>query len=70
MYQLWNSRVSLERTFVGFLRCMGEPLLILSREFGHVEKISERAKEFSNQQRHASLLSRQPMPVALVKKLL
>jgi hypothetical protein len=38
---------------------MGQSLRVLSREFQHVEKISERAKEFSNQQRHASLLSRQ-----------
>jgi hypothetical protein len=38
---------------------MGESLRVLSREFQDVEKISERAKDFSNQQRHASLLSRQ-----------
>jgi hypothetical protein len=34
-------------------------LLVLPDEFQDVEKVSERAKEFSNQQRHASLLSRQ-----------
>jgi uncharacterized protein YdhG (YjbR/CyaY superfamily) len=38
---------------------MGQSLRVLSGEFQHVEKIPERAKEFSNQQRHASLLSRQ-----------
>jgi hypothetical protein len=34
-------------------------LLVLPDEFKDIEKLSERAKEFSNQQRHASLLSRQ-----------
>jgi hypothetical protein len=59
MYQLWNPCVSPQWTFIGFLWGMGESLRVLSGEFRHIEKISERAKEFSNQQRHASLLSRQ-----------
>jgi hypothetical protein len=58
-YQLRNSCISPQWTLVGFLWRMGESLRILSGEFRHVEKISERAKGFSNQQRHASLLSRQ-----------
>ena len=49
----------LKWTFIGFLWRMGQSLRVLSGEFQHVEKIAERAKEFSNQQRHASLLSRQ-----------
>jgi len=59
MYQVWNPCVSPQWTFIGFLWRMGESLRVLSGEFEHVEKIPERAKEFSNQQRHASLLSRQ-----------
>jgi hypothetical protein len=42
-----------------WVRRLVKPLLVLPDEFQDVEKISERAKEFSNQQRHASLLSRQ-----------
>ena len=42
-----------------WVRRLVKPLLILPDEFQDVEKVSERAKEFSNQQRHASLLSRQ-----------
>jgi hypothetical protein len=38
---------------------MVKPLLVLPDEFQDVEKASKRTKEFSNQQRHASLLSRQ-----------
>ena len=41
------------------VRSLVKPLLVLPDEFQNVEKVSERAKEFSNQQRHASLLSRQ-----------
>jgi hypothetical protein len=59
MYQLWNSCVSPQWTFIGFLWRMSESLRFLSGEFRHIEKISERAKRFSNQQRHASFLSRQ-----------
>jgi uncharacterized protein YdhG (YjbR/CyaY superfamily) len=46
------------RVLVGFA-AWSKPLLVLPDEFQDVEKVSERAKEFSNQQRHASLLSRQ-----------
>ena len=38
---------------------MGKPLLVLPDEFDDVEKISARHKGFPNQQRHASLLSKQ-----------
>ena len=46
------------RLLVGFA-AWSNHLLVLRDEFQDVEKVSERAKEFSNQQRHASLLSRQ-----------
>ena len=42
-----------------WVRRVVKPLLVLPDEFQDVEKVSKRAKEFSNQQRHASLLSRQ-----------
>src|SRR6266704_4505391 len=42
-----------------WVRRLVKPLLVLPDEFQDVEKVSERAKEFSKQQRHASLLSRQ-----------
>jgi uncharacterized protein YdhG (YjbR/CyaY superfamily) len=47
-----------ERT-LGWVRRMGKPLLVLPDEFDDVEKISARYKGFPNQQRHASLLSKQ-----------
>ena len=37
-----------EWTFSGFLRRMGESLLVLSRQFRDAEKISERSKRFSD----------------------
>ena len=55
MHQLWSSRVSAERTFAGFLWCMGESLRLLSRKFGYIEKVSERAKGFPSQQGNDSL---------------
>jgi len=55
MHSLRPSRISAERTFAGFFWCMGESLRTLSRKFGYVEKISERAKGFSSQQGHDSL---------------
>ena len=59
MYQLRNSRVPSERAPACWVRRLVKPLLVLPDEFKDIEKLSERAKEFSNQQRHASLLSRQ-----------
>ena len=59
MYQLRNSRVPSEWAAARWVRRLVKPLLVLPDEFQDVEKVSERAKEFSNQQRHASLLSRQ-----------
>jgi hypothetical protein len=60
MYQLRNSRVPSEWVPACWVRGLVKPLLVLPDEFQNVEKVSERTKEFSNQQRHASLLSRQP----------
>ncbi len=60
MYQLRNSRFSSEWTFIGFLCCVGESLCVVSGELSYVEKVSERAKGFPNQQGHDSLLSGQP----------
>jgi hypothetical protein len=40
VHQLWNSCVSPEWTIPGFLRRMGESLLVLSRQLHDVEKIS------------------------------
>ena len=59
VHQLRNSCVSPQWTFIGFLWSVEESLRVLSRKFQDVEKVSGRVKEFSNQQRHASLLSRQ-----------
>ena len=59
MYQLRNSRIPFKWAPACWVRRLDKPLLVLRDEFQDVEKISERAKEFSNQQRHASLLSRQ-----------
>jgi hypothetical protein len=59
MHQLRNSRVPAEWAPACWVRCLVKPLLVLPDEFRDVEKVSERAKEFPNQQRHASLLSRQ-----------
>ena len=59
MYQLRNSRGPFEWAHPRWVRSLVKPLLVLPDEFQDVEKVSERAKEFSNQQRHASLLSRQ-----------
>jgi hypothetical protein len=59
MYQLRNSRGPSEWALACWVRRLVKPLLVLPDEFQDVEKVSERAKEFSNQQRHASLLSRQ-----------
>ena len=59
MYQLRNSRVPSEWARPCWVRRLVKPLLVLPDEFQDVEKVSERAKEFSDQQRHASLLSRQ-----------
>ena len=59
MYQLRNSRGPSEWAPACWVRRLVKPLLVLPDEFQDVEKVSERAKEFSNQQRHASLLSRQ-----------
>jgi hypothetical protein len=59
MYQLRNSRVPPKWAPSYWVRRLVKTLLVLSDEFQDVEKVSERAKEFSNQQRHASLLSRQ-----------
>ena len=59
MYQLRNSRVPSEWALACWVRRLVKPLLVLPDEFQDVEKVSERAKEFSNQQGHASLLSGQ-----------
>jgi len=59
MYQLRNSCVPSERAAACWVRRLVKPLLVLPDEFKDIEKLSELAKEFSNQQRHASLLSRQ-----------
>src|SRR5436190_12661143 len=59
MYELRNSCVPSEWAPACWVRRLVKPLLVLRDEFQDIEKLSERAKEFSNQQRHASLLSRQ-----------
>jgi hypothetical protein len=69
MYQLWNSCVSPQWTFIGFLWRLGESLRVLSGEFQHVEKISERAKGFQTSKGTLRFSPDKPMPVALVKKL-
>src|SRR6266576_2360175 len=46
------------RLLVGFA-AWSNHCSFLPDEFQDIEKLSERGKEFSNQQRHASLLSRQ-----------
>jgi len=58
-YQLRSSRVPSERAPACWVRRLVKRLLVRPNKFQNVEKISERAKEFSNKQRHASLLSRQ-----------
>ena len=58
MHQLWNSCVSVERTRAGFLRGMGESLLVLSRQFHYTEKISGRSERVSGQQGDNSLFAR------------
>jgi uncharacterized protein YdhG (YjbR/CyaY superfamily) len=45
-----------------------ESLRVLSGEFCHVEKISERAKELSNQQGYASFLPGQTVAGRIAKK--
>ena len=59
VHQLRNSCVSPQWTFTGFLWRVEESLRVLSGKCRHIEKLSERAKEFSNQQRDDSLLSGQ-----------
>jgi hypothetical protein len=40
---------------------MVESLRVLSRKFGYIEKVSERAKGFPSQQRHDSLFFSQTL---------
>src|SRR5205807_3460215 len=58
VHQLWNSCVSLERTLAGFLRGMGESLLVLSGQFHDTEEISGRSERISDYQGDRSLLAR------------
>ena len=59
MYQLRDSRIPSEWSPARWVRRVVKPLLVIPDEFQDIEKVSKRAKEFSNQQRHASLLSGQ-----------
>jgi hypothetical protein len=69
MYQLWNSCVSSERAFVGFLRCMGEPLLILSRSSATLKKFQNELKDFQTSKGTLRFSPDRPLPVALVKNM-
>ncbi|HEU4770634.1 MAG TPA: hypothetical protein VFS68_00635, partial [Candidatus Udaeobacter sp.] len=70
MYQLRNSRVPSERAPACWVRRLVKTLLVLPDEFQDVEKVSERAKEFSTSKGTLRFSPDNPMPVALVKKLL